>query len=96
MSRLHMRENLGTILRGSAAQFFLAQIDYQSKLRHSVNGEISSKNTTQNQPKTHANQLTSCKFCSSTAQLSLIHTHGPACIASFHSPPIFSGCMRSF
>ena len=47
MSRLHMRENLGTILRGSAAQFFLAQIDYQSKLRHSVNGEVSSKNTTQ-------------------------------------------------
>ena len=53
-------------------------------------------NTTQNQPKTYSNQPTSCKFCSSTAQLSPIHTHGPACIASFHSPPIFSGCMRSF
>ena len=62
----HISERSGNYSLGSAAQLCVTQTNHGQPLtlRHFFNGEVPSNNTTQNQPKTHANLLISGKFCS--------------------------------
>ena len=62
----HISERSGNYSLGSAAQLCVTQTNHGQPLtlRHFFNGEVPSTNTTQNQPKTHANLLISGKFCS--------------------------------
>ena len=66
MQMFHISERSGNYSLGSAAQLYVTQTNHGQplSLRHFFNGEVPSNNTTQNQPKTHADVLIPDKFCS--------------------------------